>query len=154
MQLIFQYFWAFLSLTVLGQLLVFKFQARKFVAEKPELAQGYDKFFKLHFVLWNVPILIMMIGSFDNPAPTFVDYANSNTENIWVALSYISLGLVVVVEMFLIYFRKGAEFLENHPGIVPVSFAGKTRNIKVKDAKIIFPIIALVPIIVVIRAFL
>jgi hypothetical protein len=60
--LISKYFWAVAIVTTFINITIWKRRSRKYIAEKPELAKGYEELFSGATVWLNIPWVVMGIG--------------------------------------------------------------------------------------------
>lgn len=122
---------------------VLKYRFKKYIAQNPELEEGYDKFFKGWMFYANIPWVIMMIGNLSGITHNTFEYFNPKAMNPMVLLFHFSIIVLCILSVRWIYFKDGAEFIERHPGIFQKSsFSGNT-NVTAKQVKLFFPLMLL-----------
>ena len=129
----------FIAMTIANGL-VLKHRSKKYIAENPELEEGYDKYFKGLLFYGNIPWVIMMIGDLSGVTQNTFEYFNPKAMNPMVLVFHFSIIVLWVLSVRWIYFKDGAEFIVTHPGLIQKSsFSGKT-NVTVKQIKFFFPL--------------
>src|SRR5690606_38784976 len=121
MELLFKHPWiVFIAFTVLNGLLL-KSRSKKYIEANPDLKLGYDNYFKGWLFYGNIPWVIMMIGTLSGVTESIFDYLNPKSMNLMVLVFHFSLIVLWVLSVRWIYFKKGAEFIEKHPGLFQTS---------------------------------
>ena len=138
-KIIFQNFWIFALLIGIINAVIFKFKSIKYIEEKPELKEGYNKIIR-GFLFWgSIPFLIMGCGTLTGHTPNIFDYFRPRTLYPFVILFHLSIILIWLYGSYWIYFRDGAEFLSKHPGIVQKSnFLQDKYSICPKEIKFVW----------------
>ncbi len=114
-KLIFNFFWiTFIGTTTLNAFFI-RWRAKEYIKQKPELEKGYDQIFKGILFFGNIPWIIMMIGSLTGYTHSFFEYFNPKLFNPFVLAFHTSIVLLWILLIRWIYFKKGAEFLVEHP---------------------------------------
>lgn len=143
MELLLKHTWIlFIAVTLLNGLLL-KSRSKPFIAEQPELEKGYNDFFKGWMVFGNIPWVIMMFGALSGATQSTFDYLNPKALNPVVLSFYSSIVLLWILSIRWIYFRKGAEFIERHPGLIRISSLKGTSYATARQVKLFFPVIIL-----------
>ncbi len=62
MEIVFKHTWIMFIAVTIANGLILKFRSKKYIAEKPELKEGYDKYFRGWLLYGNIPWVIMAIG--------------------------------------------------------------------------------------------
>ncbi len=139
MELLFKHFWIVLVAVTIANGLIFKFRAQQYIVADPGLKEGYDKLFK-GWLLWgNIPWIIIGIGNLCGFTNSVFAYFRPRELNPMVLLFHVCIIVIYVLSVKWIYFRNGAEFLEQHPGFFNKSFLSDS-NITAKQIKIFFPL--------------
>ncbi len=133
---IFNYAWLLLILSTFLNAYIIKARSRKYIGTKPELKKGYDLFITGMMIYGNIPWLIMMLGSISGVTENIFMYFLPRTFNPIVLIFHCSIVLLWLLGIRWIYFKGGASFLEEHPGLLNTS----TTALKVK---LIFPLLVL-----------
>lgn len=145
---IFNHIWvAFIAVTILNAFIL-KFRSQKYIKGKPELEPGYQKLFKGILIYGNIPWIIVGIGNLSKYTTSLTDYLYLKTLNPFVILFYISIVIIWLLGVSWIFFKKGAEFLEEHPGLVVVKGSGNPEIVTAKKIKLFFGLISLSNLIV------
>ena len=132
----------FIAVTIANGLIL-KYRSKKYIAEKPELEEGYDKYFKGWLFYGNIPWVIMMIGDLSGVTQNTFEYFNPRAMNPIVLAFHFSIIILWALSVRWIYFKKGAEFIEAHPGLIQKSsFSGNT-NVTAKQVKLFYPLMLL-----------
>lgn len=141
MEIIFKHTWIMFIAVTIANGLILKYRSKKYIAEKPELEEGYEHFFKGWLFYGNTPWVIMMIGNLSGMTQNTFDYFNPKAMNPMVLIFHFSIIVLWVLSVRWIYFKNGAEFIESHPGLLQrSSFRGNT-NVTAKQIKLFFPLI-------------
>lgn len=121
-----------------------KRNARKYILEKPELEEGYNKMYKAYIIYGNVPWVIIAIGYLSGLTNSIADFSRPSEMNPIVLIFYAAIVLFLILSVWWIYFKDGAEFLENHPGLVQKNsfFSGRT-DMTAKEIKTMLPLMIL-----------
>ena len=132
----------FIAVTIANGLIL-KYRSKKYTAEKPELEDGYDKYFKGWLFYGNIPWVIMMIGNLSGMTQNTFEYFNPKAMNAIVLVFHFSIILLWVLSVRWIYFKNGAEFIETHPGLIQKSSLSGNTNVTAKQIKLFFPLMLL-----------
>ncbi len=143
MEIIFKHTWIMFIAVTIANGLILKYRSKKYIAQKPELADGYDKYFKGWMVFGNIPWVIMMIGNLSGITQNTFDYFNPKTMNPMVLVFHFSIIVLWILSVKWIYFNNGAEFIETHPGLLKKSSLSGHTNITAKQIKLFFPLMLL-----------
>ena len=68
----------FIAVTIANGLIL-KYRSKKYIAEKPELEEGYEKFFKGWLFYGNIPWVIMMSGNLSGMTQNTFDYLDGKS---------------------------------------------------------------------------
>lgn len=143
MDILFKHGWVmFISVTIANGL-IFKYNAKKYIAENPTLAPGYQNFFKGWLVFGNIPWVILMIGNLSGMTHHTFDFFNPRAMNPIVLIFHFSIILLWILSVRWIYFKNGAEFFETHPGLLQRSGFGENKKVTARQIKIFFPLFLL-----------
>lgn len=139
MEIVFKYAWIFLIAITTINGIILKVRSNNYISEKPELKEGYNKYFFGIIFYGNFPWIIMAIGNLSGMSDSVFDYFNPKSMNPIVLIFHASIIFLWVLGIIWIYFRKGAEFIEQHPGL----FFSANENIAARHVKLFYPILLL-----------
>lgn len=140
---IFNFIWvAFIAVTTLNAF-VLKYRSQKYIKGKPELEPGYNQLVKGIIFYGNIPWVIVGMGNLFRYTSNLTDYLYIKSLNPFIILFYVSVFILWLLGIRWIYFKKGAEFLEEHPGLVVVKGAGDPEIVSAKKIKLFFGLISL-----------
>lgn len=132
----------FIAVTIVNGLIL-KLQSKKYIIKNPKLKEGYDKYLKGWLLYGNIPWVIMAIGNLSGMTNNTFEYLNPKTMNPIVLIFHASIIVLWILSINWIYFKNGAEFIEQHPGLIrKSSFSGNT-NVTAKQIKLFFPLMLL-----------
>ncbi|MBN2717149.1 MAG: hypothetical protein JXX14_14955 [Deltaproteobacteria bacterium] len=135
--------WLVFILVTVVNALVLNFRSRRFVENKPELKEGYQKFIVGMLFYGNIPWIIVGIGNLTGMTSSLFEYFSPGQMNPVVLVFHASLLVLWGLSVYWIYFRGGAEFIESHPGLFTKSgFLGATE-LTATDIKRWFPVMLL-----------
>ena len=140
MEIIFKHAWFLFIAVIIANAVILKYRSKKYVAQNPELEQGYDKYIKGLLIYGNIPWLIMMVGNLIGSTQNTFEYFNPNSMNPMVLIFHFSIIVLWALGVRWIYFKNGAEFIEAHPGLVQKSSMNGNTNVTAKQVKMSFPI--------------
>ncbi|AEA44886.1 hypothetical protein [Fluviicola taffensis] len=144
--ILFKYFWiAFIIITFVNAFIM-RHRSKKYITEMPDLKDGYDKLFKGMIFYGNIPWVIMGFGIISGLSNNMFDYFNPKSMNSIVLVFHFSIIVLWVLSIRWIYFKSGAEFIENHPGFIQVQGFGNRNNISAKQIKLFYPLMLAVGI--------
>lgn len=107
----------FIAVTCLNGL-IFRFKVRKHILENPGLEPGYNMLIR-GLVIWgNIPWVIMGTGIMSGSVPSFFHYFNPRGGNPFVLAFFGSIFLLWILGTYWLFFRRGAEMLMEHPGLI------------------------------------
>ncbi|XOV66311.1 MAG: hypothetical protein ACFHU9_11795 [Fluviicola sp.] len=117
-----------------------KYRSKKFIEQDPELRAGYKKLFRGIILYGNIPWVIMGFGIVTGLADSLVDFFNPKSMSFIVLAFHLSIIVLWVIGFWWIYFKKGAEFIEKHPGLFEVRGFGTKGYVTAKQVKIFYPL--------------
>lgn len=135
MNFIFNNFWIFFILVTIINAISLKHRSREYIAENPNLEEGYNKFFRGILIFGNIPWLIMAIGNISQLTDSIFQYFYPRSLNPIVLIFHLSIIYLYVHGSIWIYLKNGAEFIANHPGLM------NPQNVTAKQVKIFYPLI-------------
>ena len=144
MKFIFEYVWVlFFLVVIVVNVIFFKFRFKKFILKSPELEKGYNKLI-IGFLLFSIiPVVIIMIGNLSGITQNVFEYLIPRNLNPMVLIFHGYIVLMWILSIWWVYFKKGAEFIEMHPGLI------QTRGFKgggyatAKQVKMFLPLMIL-----------
>lgn len=111
----FKYFWVIGILATIANVIYFKQKSKKYIQEKPELAEGYEKLFRGQLFWLNLLWVVMGIGITIGGVPTIWHYFRPQDGNPYVSAWYGVVFFEWVVGTIWLFFKGGAEMLAKHP---------------------------------------
>ncbi|MCP4357948.1 MAG: hypothetical protein GY796_08035 [Chloroflexi bacterium] len=113
----FDYAWILLIFTTTINAYYLKARSQKYISAHPELQEGYDKLFKGYLIYLNIPWVIIGLGMIFGKVPDFLSFFEPREGNPFVLIFHAAFVILLLLSVWWIYFRGGAEFLVKHPGI-------------------------------------
>lgn len=138
--LLFKYFWVLGIFGTVVNAVIFKSRSKKYSVELPERKSGYDKLFKGMLLFGNIPWLIMGFGIIFGFTDGVFDYFNPRLMNPIVLFFHLVIVILLILSAWWIYFYRGAEFIEEHPGFFQVKVLFSRINPSAKQIKWFFPL--------------
>lgn len=138
--ILFKYFWVAFIIGTVVSAYTMRYRSKKYIDEAPELKLGYDKLFKGILIYGNVPWVIMGGGILAGITHGIFDYFNPKSLNPIVLLFHFSIIVLWILSVWWIYFNRGAEFIEKHPGFLQVHAFGSRTDVTAKQVKMFFPL--------------
>jgi len=133
-----KYAWLVFIIFTTANYFFLKSQTQKIAEENPDLKPGYDKLLKVILIYGNIPWVIMAIGDLTGQTNSIFDYFNPRSFNPFVLAFHFYLIVIWVLSFRWIYFKKGADFLVQHPGLVYIQGFGKPITPTSKLIKVFF----------------
>ncbi len=115
-----RYVWLFMLLGVGLSTIYLWFRARNRIGKNPDLREGYNQLFKGFFISMSLPWLVMGMGIVLGGVPSFEEFSQPREGNLFVLAFWLIVLLLLVLGLWWVYFRGGAEFLAKHPGALGV----------------------------------
>jgi len=140
MEFVFKHIWLLFMISVVANALILKYRAGKYIAQKPELKEGYDKLFKGILIYGNIPWVIMMIGNLSGKTRFVFEYFQPREMNPIVLVFHFSIVVIWILSIWWIYFQDGANFIETHPGLFKKKGFGGNTDLTAKEVKLFFPL--------------
>ena len=141
MEIIFRHLWLMFIAVIIVNGLILKHRSKKYIAQNPELEKGYDTYFKGLLFYGNIPWVIMMIGDLSGLTQNIFEYLTPKAMNPIVLIFHFSIISLWILCARWIYFKKGAEFFESHPGLVQKKGFGGNANLTAKEVRLFFSLI-------------
>ena len=143
MKLLFDQTWILFIVAILINGFLFKSRSKTHIAENPDLEKGYNDIFKGYILLGSIPWLIVGIGNLTGITRSITDYFFPRQMNPMVLCFHASLILLLLLSIWWVYFRGGAEFIERHPGFFVRRGMGGRRDLTAKQVKQFLPLMLL-----------
>ncbi|MDC8003927.1 hypothetical protein POV27_07675 [Aureisphaera galaxeae] len=143
MEILFKYAWILFIGVTTANAFVLKSRAKKYITERPELEEGYDKLFQGYLFYGNIPWIVMMVGSVSGLTQGIFDYFNPRSMNPMVLIFHFSIVVLWFLGVRWIYFKNGANFLETHPGLFRKSNLSGNKYMTAKQIKLFYPLMLL-----------
>jgi hypothetical protein len=132
--------WIVLIVLSIGNAVLLKYNSKQYISLNPRLESGYNKLFNYLFFYINIPWIVMAIGDLTGLSDGKSDYIHFKLTNPFVLLFYSSIILLLLLIARWIYFKNGAKFLEQHPGVSSILNVGEPTNLSEIQIKIIIGI--------------
>ena len=107
---------------------------QKYIDDDPELAEGYNKIFRVWIIYGSIPWLIMAIGMLTGTTHNVFEYFNPKALNPAVLAFHFSLVLIYLLIAYWVFLNNGASFLSKHPGLIVFRGFGTTKDITSETA--------------------
>jgi len=140
MEIIFKHTWIMFIAVTVANGFILKYRSKKYIAQNPELDEGYRNYFKGWMFYGNLPWVIMMLGNLSGITQNTFEYFNPKAMNPMVLVFHFSIIVLWVLGIRWIYFKSGAEFIEAHPGLIQKSNFSGNSNVTAKQIKIFVPL--------------
>ncbi len=139
MEPIFKYAWIAFLIVPFINYFYFKDKFNDYIIEKPERERGYNLIRKSILIYGLIPWIIVAIGCLSGQTESVFDYFQPAKLNPFVLLFHFSVIIIWIMLIRFIFFKDGAQFLEDHPGIIHFK-AGGYRNDRLskKNIKLFF----------------
>jgi hypothetical protein len=129
MEFIFRYTWVmFIAVTIINGI-IFKTRSQRYIADNPDLKDGYDKLIKGWLFYGNIPWVIMAIGDMTGITNGVWNYFHPKSMNPMVLVFHFSIVVIWILGSNWIYLRGGADFLARHPGLIKFHGPGLYKDI-------------------------
>ncbi len=132
----------FIAFTILNGFIL-KSRSKKYIEANPELKIGYENFFRGYIFYCNIPWIVIMIGNLSGLTKDIFEYLDPKAMNPIVLIFHLSIIILWILGIRWIYFKKGAEFIEKHPGLFRRSSLQGISDISAKQVKLFFPLMLL-----------
>lgn len=129
MDFIFRYAWVIFIAVMIINGIIFKTRSNKYIADNPELKDGYNKLIKGLLIYGNIPWVIMAIGDLTGITHGIWDYFNPKSMNPMVLIFHFSIIIIWIRGSIWIYLKDGATFLAKHPGLITFNGPGFNKEI-------------------------
>jgi len=94
-------------------------RAQSKIAEDPTLEKGYRFLIRSWLIYGNLPWIVMGVGVLCGAVPSTLHYLNPRN-GPFVILFYATVVLLWILTFHWLFFRRGAEALLAHPGILDI----------------------------------
>lgn len=118
---------------------ILKYRSGKYVAENPALKDGYEKYFRGVLFYGNIPWIIMGVGNLGGLTTSMYDYFDPNGMKPIVLVWHASILALWLLSIYWIYFKDGAKFIEEHPGLFTATSA-EYPSATAQQVKTFFPL--------------
>ena len=117
-RLIITHFWIVFIAVTLANAFILRFRSGEHIRKNPQLKEGYDILFRGFILYGNLPWVIMGIGNMTGATKSILDFLYPGLLNPIVLMFHASVVLLWILLARWIYFRGGAEMLEQYPGMI------------------------------------
>ena len=130
-----KYVWIACILGIIVQVNSVRTISKTYITQNPSLQDGYNKIFKSILFYGNIPWVIMGMGNLLGLTNGVLDYLHQKEMNPIVLIFHSSIIILGIFHVKWIYFNKGAEFLEQHPGFITKKIGFKGSSMTSKEIK-------------------
>jgi len=127
MPAIFNHFWIMFIIVTVANGLIWKSKSKKYIAENPELQEGYDSLIKGWLIYGNIPWIIMGIGMITGLTKSMDEFFNPRLGNPIVIVFFLAIIVEWILGSRWIFFQGGAEKLVKHPGMFTQTEKGNEK---------------------------
>jgi len=117
--------WVFFLFVVFVSTLIFWFRFSRYSNETPRLTRGYNQILLGYFIVVMIPVIILFLSD----TVGGIKIQKLKELNVWSLMLHIYGLLFVLIGTWWIYFKNGAEFLKDHPGLLRFRFVVVYENI-------------------------
>jgi len=143
MEILIKYFEIVALLVIITNAFILKNTSKIYISEKPELKEGYDKLFKGIIIYFSIPLIIIVVGNLSGSTNGMSDYLNPTALNPFVVIFNASIIILWILGIRWIYFKNGAEFLEQHSVLFNKYSGSKKKNFSAKKIEYSFTLMLL-----------
>lgn len=138
MEIVFKNIWVLFILVTIFNVFTFKKKTAKLVLVNPEKENGYQMIIKNMIFFGFIPWLIIGFGNTFGTTNSVFDYFQPAKLNPYVLLFHFSILIIWILLVRFVFFKNGAKFLENHPGLIVINnFGSVNENPSEKTIKMI-----------------
>ncbi len=137
---LFQQGWILFIVVTIANGFVYKKRGEQFIEQNPDLKPGYDLIFRYWMIWANVPWVIMGIGNITGLTNNVFDYFRPRTLNPAVLVFHSTILILYVLSIWWIYAKNGAEFLEQHPGLLKWKGINSGGYLTAREIRLFFPL--------------
>ncbi|MGC4041583.1 MAG: hypothetical protein QM710_12575 [Flavobacterium sp.] len=140
MEQLLKYAWILLIAVTAFNVFQLKRRFKKHIEKAPEKEAGYNLIIRNYLIYGTIPWVIVAIGCLSGQTKTIFDYFEPAKLNPFVLLFHFSIVVIWILIIRFIYFKDGAGFLENYPGLIKINAPGhydeklSKNNIKIFTA--------------------
>jgi hypothetical protein len=127
--IIIKYFWILFIVTTIVNVYILKSRVQPHIDKNPDLKNGYDNIFRNFLIYGIIPWIIMGAGVLSGKTNGIFDFLNPRALNPFVLTFHLYIIIINLLLFRWIYFKKGAEFLSQHPGIIVFRGFGKSKEV-------------------------
>ncbi len=110
--------WLLFVVVTTANALILKYRSRRYIQQRPLLAEGYQRLF-WGFLFWgNLPWLVMAVGIEFGGVPDMFCYFRPRDGDPYVLAWFAFVIADWLLGFYWIFARRGAEFLVEHPGLL------------------------------------
>ncbi|MDB5271862.1 MAG: hypothetical protein JWO58_229 [Chitinophagaceae bacterium] len=141
MELIFKHTWILFIVVTFANGFLLKYHSKKYIDKNSALQTGYENYFQGIIFYGNIPWIIMAIGDLTGLTHNTFDYFHPKAMNPMVLVFHATVILLWILSIRWIYFKDGAHFIEQHPGLFRKNtWSGSSDDITAKQIKLFFPL--------------
>ena len=116
--LLFRHAWVIFIAVTVANALIGKFRSRRYIRERPELADGYRKLFRGILIWENLPWILMGFAVESGGVRDMFSFFRPRDGNPFVSAWFTLIIAEWILGFWWLFFQRGAEFLVAHPGFM------------------------------------
>jgi hypothetical protein len=140
MKFIFENVWILFIAFTCANTYFLKKRSKEYIARDPALQPGYEMLFRNMAIYGNIPWCIIGIGNLSGLTHSMFDYFNPKAMNPMVICFFTAIFILWGLMVRWLYFKQGAEFLEQHPGLIRFNYFGQYSYATATQIKLLFPL--------------
>ncbi|SEP57023.1 hypothetical protein [Flavobacterium urocaniciphilum] len=128
MEIVFKNFWILFILFTIINVFIIKKKVEKYIVDNPEKENGYKLIIKNFLIFSIIPWVIIGIGNSLGLTNSVFEYLQPAKMNPIVLIFHFSIIMIWIMLFRFIFFKNGAKFLENHPGVITIKSIGNVNE--------------------------
>lgn len=122
-----KYFWVLAIVVNVANAIILKVRSKKYIQQRPELAEGYQQFFLGTLFFGSLPWVVMGIGILFGGVQNVFSYFHPQNPNPFIRAWYVCIVGMWLLGFYWLFARRGAGFLVEHPGLFNVNLNTPTK---------------------------
>ena len=125
-----KHFWLIAIIVTFANILFFRQNANKHIAENPQLKEGYDALIKGMLFWLSLPWVVMGIGCTVGGVPSVFYYFRPKDGNLFVLAWFATIFAIWAIGFVWIFFKGGADALAKYSGMIVMRTGFQKKEIK------------------------
>lgn len=143
MEIVFKFAWILFILVTIINIFILKKHLQVYIDEKPEREKGYNLIIKNFLIFGLIPWIIMGLGNLSGLTSSVFDYFRPADMKPIVLILHAFVIIIWLALIRFVFFKNGAAFLADHPGIIRFNSFGKITDNPSESAIKLFVILAI-----------